>query len=269
MEALPAVIGEQAARFGVSAAVHPRDHIWNFVLGHPGFGSPEAAIAYYFADGAASARRFLDLLGPADRRRGVLEFAAGYGCVTRHLVRADTLDLTSCDIHPAAVDFLRQEIGVRAIRSAACPELFAPPRAYDAVLALSFFSHMPLATWARWLARLTLPLATGGRLVFTTHGLHSRAHFGDPDLPESGFWFYPASEQADLPVTQYGQAITTPDFVRSVIVTLPWVELESWREAEWWGHQDVWVLRKREPAPGPVPRRRKAWRLPRRRPAPP
>ena len=80
-------IAAQAARFGVAAAVHPEDHIWNFVLGHPGFGSRAAAIEYYFADGAQSARHFRELIGPG-ARGAVLEFAAGYGCVTRHLALA-------------------------------------------------------------------------------------------------------------------------------------------------------------------------------------
>jgi SAM-dependent methyltransferase len=242
-----AAIARQASRFGVAAAVHPDDHIWNFVIHHPGFGSPAAAVEYYFADGANSTRHFLDLIGA---RRTVLEFASGYGCVTRHLAHAPGLNLTACDIHGEAVDFLRQQIGVSAIISDTCPELFAPAGGYDAVLALSFFSHMPLATWARWLVCLTLPLTIDGLLVFTTHGLHSRVHFGDPEVPGSGFWFRPSSEQSDLPGTEYGQTITTPEFVRAVIVTLPWVELEAWHEADWWGHQDTWVLRKRWLAPG-------------------
>jgi SAM-dependent methyltransferase len=258
-------IAAQASRFGVAAAVHAEDHIWNFVLGHPGFGSRGDAVAYYFSDGANSARHFLDLIGPGQdgRRRSVLEFAAGYGCVTRHLAPLRGLSLTSCDIHDEAVGFLRRHLGVRAIASHACPELFTPPGFYDAVLALSFFSHMPLATWARWLVRLTQPLAVGGRLVFTTHGQHSRAHFGDPELPESGFWFHPASEQSDLPVTDYGQTITSPGFVRAVIATLPWVELQAWHEADWWGHQDTWVLRKRWQSPARPLAKPRLW--PRRR----
>ena len=249
-----ATIAGQAARFGVADAVHPADDIWNFVLSHPGFTRREAAIEYYFSDGAASARRCLELVGTPrpGGRLALLEFAAGFGCVTRHLANAPALDLTACDIHPEAVRFLRRPLGVRAMRSEACPELFAPARSYDAVLALSFFSHMPLSTWARWLVRLSLPLAIGGRLVFTTHGLHSRRHFGDPDLPGHGFWFSPTSEQTDLPGEQYGQSITSPDFVRAVIATLPWVELEACHEADWWSHQDTWVLRKRWHAPGPA-----------------
>jgi hypothetical protein len=93
--------------------------------------------------------------------------------------------------------------------------------------------------------RLSLPLRVGGMLVFTTHGVLSRPHFGDPKLPETGFWFRPDSEQPDLPGHAYGQTITAPDFVRAVIASIPWVELVSWQEGVWWGHQDAWVLRKR------------------------
>jgi SAM-dependent methyltransferase len=247
-------IAAQAARFGVAAAIHPDDHIWNFVLGHPGFASREAAIAYYFADGAASADRFatlLDATTPApDRPRDVLDFAAGYGCVTRHLAHNPTLSVTACDIHAEAVTFLLDALGVPAMPSSMCPEELALPRHYDAVLALSFFSHMPLATWARWLVRLSLPLRQGGVLVFTTHGAQSRRHFGNPTLPETGFWFRPDSEQPDLPSDSYGQTITTPDFVRAVIASMPWMELASWQEAAWWEHQDCWVLRKRRHLPG-------------------
>lgn len=263
------VIAAQAARFGVAAAVHPDDHIWNFVLSHPGFASRADAIAYYFADGGNSARHFLELIGAGREgtRLRVLEFAAGYGCVTRHLLLARGLDLTACDIHSEAVGFLRSRLGAPAIASHACPELFAAPGGFDAVLALSFFSHMPLATWARWLVRLTLPLAVGGRLVFTTHGRHSRSHFGDPDLPDTGFWYRPASEQTDLAVTEYGQTITTPAFVRAVLDTMPWMELAACREADWWGHQDTWLVRKRGPAPeaaAPPPRLAEPPRLRRR-----
>jgi SAM-dependent methyltransferase len=245
-----AEIARWAASFGVATAVHPNDHIWNFVLHHPGFASPAAAIEYYFTDGAKSARHFRELAGECPT---VLEFAAGYGCVTRHLALAPGLQVTACDIHREAVGFLRDEIGVRAIVSDPCPEMFAPAGEYDAVLALSFLSHMPLSTWARWLVCLTRPLVIDGRLVFTTHGLSSRVHFGDPELPESGFWFRPSSEQSDLPGSEYGQTITTPEFVRAVIATLPWMRLDACHAADWWGHQDTWVLRKRWQAPGRLP----------------
>src|SRR5689334_4728947 len=110
-----------AGKLGVSPAVHPNDHIWNFVTQHPGFGSRDAAIGYYFTDGANSAAKFIGLLAEHQSLNSqparVLEFASGYGCVTRHLCKRPEIDVVSCDIHKEAVRFLRESMQVRAILS--------------------------------------------------------------------------------------------------------------------------------------------------------
>ena len=81
----------------------------------------------------------------------LLEFASGYGCVTRHIKKNPDYDVVSCDIHPQAVDFLRSRIDVKAIQSMHVPEEFAPVDKFDVVFALSFFSHMPKSSFGRWL----------------------------------------------------------------------------------------------------------------------
>src|SRR5690606_26332661 len=146
----------------------------------------------YFEDGRDSAERFAGVVRahlperPFTQVR-VLEFASGYGCVSRHL--SGGCDLTCCDIHPAAHDFVSGALGLESVLSSSVPESLQLPGRYDVVFALSFFSHMPITTWQRWLARLADAVEPGGLLVFTTQGEASRAHFGDPDIPESGFWF--------------------------------------------------------------------------------
>jgi hypothetical protein len=91
-----AAIRVNAERFGVSAAIHPDDHIFNFVLNKSGF-TREAAIEDYFSDGARSAKQFLSLvsqhLKPSTRVPTVLEFASGYGMVTRHLALDRSIEL--------------------------------------------------------------------------------------------------------------------------------------------------------------------------------
>jgi methylase of polypeptide subunit release factors len=55
----------------------------------------------------------------------MLEFASGYGCVTRHLPRTlPDVSIVASDIHPQANEFIRQKIGVNSIQSAAVPEEF-------------------------------------------------------------------------------------------------------------------------------------------------
>lgn len=242
---------ETAAReFGVRSAIHPEDHIYNFVMAHPGFQSDRHRVRYYFEDGARSAEQFAAIVSRHHNAEApsVLEFASGYGCVSRHL--GANFDLVCCDIHPAAHAFLQQSLGLQSILSTSIPDDFDTGRHFDVVFALSFFSHMPSRTWRRWLAQLATQVSPGGLLVFTTHGELSRAHFDNPVIPESGFWFRADSEQKDLPTAEYGQTIVTPGFVRGSIAGIPGATLVEEVGAGWWGHQDVFVVRMNGSAPG-------------------
>ncbi|MER9003868.1 hypothetical protein NKI88_07695 [Mesorhizobium sp. M0317] len=51
----------------------------------------------------------------------LLEFASRYGCVTRHLVKGEDIDLVSSD-YPQAISFLANEFKVKAIQSRSIPE---------------------------------------------------------------------------------------------------------------------------------------------------
>ncbi len=247
-ERLEPIIKRHAASLGVSPAVHSDDHIFRFIVEHPQFDSDEARVGHYFEDGANSARQFTELLnqycGAMGRKLQVLEFASGYGCVTRHLVLNRAIALESCDIHPAALEFLKHSIGVEAIASSRFPEELKLPHLFDFVFALSFFSHMPITTWARWLVRLTQSVRPGGAIAFTTHGMASRVLAGNPDLGPLGFWFLASSEQADLPNEEYGSTFVTETFVRKNLLSIPSVELLETRLGYWWGHQDLYVVRK-------------------------
>ena len=235
--------------FGVSPEIHPDDFIFKFVLGsvgHPKLPTIRECIKYYFEDGRKSADQFLRLIRNNRVRvpANVLEFAAGYGCVTRHLLRASDTNLCACDIHAKAVEFLRDRLFTNALISTSIPEDLTFPMLYDVVFALSFFSHMPIETWERWLRRLSSFTRIGGLFIFTTHGYKSLDHIDDVNIPDTGFWFRPNSEQKDLSAEEYGFTITTPEFVHRAIAKLNTLRLVEWREGFWWGHQDLYVLRK-------------------------
>jgi hypothetical protein len=239
-----------AREFGVSPEVHSCDHIFRFVLGHPGFnGDAAAAIQYYFRDGHNSAVRvgeaFHRWVCPSIDSVNVLEFASGYGAVTRHVkdILAPNV-LYSCDIHLEAVQFLSRTLNVPAIRSTDVPERLNLPVSYDMIFVLSFFSHMPASTWGRWLRRLYSALNGNGVLLFTTHGRKSMKHFPQACLSSEGFWFERSSEQKDLDTATYGQTITTRPFVEARINDLHGAQLLDDQEGAWWGHQDLYVVRK-------------------------
>ena len=241
-------VTEIAARFAVRPDVHPADMIFRFVATHSGFPDSYQAIQYYFADGKKSAERLRALVQQwlPDRAQGrLLEFASGYGCVTRHLLAQGLpgWELTCADIHDEAVLFL-QRLGARALPSASRPEALRL-QPFDVVFALSFFSHMPDATFARWLKSLYDAVLPQGLLIFTTHGYQSLPHLGNPPFNKQGYWFRADSEQLDLPGEQYGLMAVTPAYVCDRIKSLPGnPQIAVFNEGLWWGHQDLWVVRK-------------------------
>ena len=238
---------DQAQIHDVAPSVHPGDFMYWFCCNHPKL-TLEQAIQYYFWDGGRSAANLASVLAdlgtPKSPRLKLLEFASGYGCVTRHVTKNPNYDLVSCDIHPQAVDFLRNQLGITAIQSVHAPEEFAPVDKFDVVFALSFFSHMPKRSFGRWLNALYGSLTVGGHLVFTTHGLKSCEGLGitPSDIPADGFWFSAHSEQRDLDAAEYGSTLCTPDFVRNEIERLPGASIALYKHAHWWEHQDLFVV---------------------------
>lgn len=239
----------EAKAANVSAVLHREDYILRFLLENPSFRNRENAIEYYFRDARNSAEQLsslvFDELGFA-RTHGssLLEFASGYGCVTRHLPALMTpWDVVSSDIHVEANAFNAQNFGVEVLQSTTSPDEFLVDRKFQVVFALSFFSHMPPATWSRWLKSLWNCVDDSGFLAFTTHGAASRHHFNNPVIPDSGIWFWAASEQADLSTEDYGQTIVTIPFVLEQIMNvLPDAYPRLVRPGYWWGHQDLYVV---------------------------
>lgn len=231
-----------AANYGVSAEIDPSDHIFRFLREHPNVG--ERAATDYFSDGRECAIKLRTLIQeqrPVSSVR-ILEFASGYGRVTRHLPKViPEATLTACDIHAEAVRFIAR-LGVEAIISSENPDNFNPGRSFDVVFALSFFSHIPQTTWTRWLRRLLDYTLPGGLLIFTTHGERSRKFIAPESVPSDDFVFLPHSEQLDLPSEQYGTTLSPFAFVNRQITALGDARLIKFQEGHWWLHQDLYVL---------------------------
>lgn len=238
-----------SGKFGVEPTIHPEDHIYNFVREHVRFqGNIEAALEYYFSTGSESAAKLSELKNKAGLygRQTLLEFASGYGCVSRHLKRLpEEFDVTACDIHADAVNFIRNELKTKCIGSVSDPSDFRLSEKFRIVFALSFFSHMPRRTWGRWLKALFDTVEPGGCIIFTTHGnISHQKMISHAKIDSTGFWFNENSEQSDLDTAEYGTTITTPAFVREEIRKLEGAQEVEFCEGFWWTHQDAWVVRK-------------------------
>lgn len=243
-------INEHSAAQAVLPHIHPQDFIFRFLIENPTFPSLSDAVRYYFFDGRQSAEKLRATLAglgvSIDEKFALLEFASGYGCVTRHLTHVlPKVDVTACDIHAQATEFIQTSLCVKSTLSSSVPEDLVVSERYDIVFALSFFSHMPEVTWRRWLAALLNKVKPGGFLLFTTQGeLSGRKFFSVPSLPENGFWFQASSEQKDLDTEEYGQTLVSLDYVQVAISQLSDGKLVLMHPGFWWNHQDLYGVQK-------------------------
>jgi SAM-dependent methyltransferase len=238
------VVVMEAARFGVSEELHPADQLLRYLTREKARSEGGAASHYFFkgANDSGKIKRLANRLGlPRDAH--VLEFAAGYGRVTRHLVREIApRTLVASDIHPEAIPFLRR-MGCEAFQSCATPEDLECTRRFDFIFVLSLFSHLPDALFARWLTALRKLLKPAGYLMFTTHGHAAMAKVPELSrvLDENlGYGYLPNSDQEDLPAEIYGTTMVTPDYVRRQIAAAGLRE-RSFAAEEWWDFQDEWI----------------------------
>src|ERR1043165_3043389 len=143
---------ELGRTFGVSPSLDECDHILAHLI--VSRGNIENAVARYFQGGRQDADQILSLIGHLGLGpdAAVLDFACGYGRISRHL---GAINLTCCDIHDAAVAFAARELGQRAFLSTFVPEEIAFPHKFDLIFVVSLFSHLPDALFGRWLAALT------------------------------------------------------------------------------------------------------------------
>jgi SAM-dependent methyltransferase len=173
----------------------------------------------------------------------LLDFASGYGRVTRHLPNeVPHAEIVACDIHPGAVAFI-QSMGLQAIQSSHVPEGLDLGRTFDVIFVLSFFTHMPRRTWKPWLDALARQLRPNGLLVFTAHGEVSQVEMGVPTLEPDGFFFHSVSEQKDLDASEYGNTVTTFEYVYSQLRESG-LKLLQFKQAGA-GHHDLYVLHRK------------------------
>jgi SAM-dependent methyltransferase len=235
------------APVGITAKLHPEDYILHFVLNQS--RDKMTALEDYYTTGRTSAQNLRDILaedttlGPGSNFQ-LLEFASGYGCVTRHLAELfPSMTLTSCDIHSQAIDFISKEMKVDTAISNLEPEQFTLGRQFDVVFALSFFTHMPDRTYGPWMQALFRHVRPGDYFIFTASGDKVIAQTPTA-ISHEGFGFFTHSEQGDLDAEEYGSTLSTPFYVTRRIHRLLQAPLVSLRTAYWWARQDTYVVKR-------------------------
>jgi len=204
----------------------------------------DRAVTSYFQNALEQFALVKHIAGWRGHIAKMLDFASGYGRLTRLLVHEHLADdVTVSDILEGGMEFQRQQFGVRAILSVTNPQDFAAPDKYDLIFVASLFTHLPELTFLAWLRRLAELLTPNGLLIFSVHDeLLAPAAF------EGGIKFESRSESRVLDVNDYGSTWVTEEYVRQQVASIdPGFACIRMRRAlaEW---QDVYVV-----SPSPIP----------------
>jgi SAM-dependent methyltransferase len=233
----------------LNLAIDERDDMLDFALQlfeH----DRDRAVANYFQNGLDQYALVRHIAGWRGKPRRMLDFASGYGRLTRFFVHEHLAEaLTVSDILEGGMEFQAAQFGVRTILSKTQPEQLVTPDTYDLIFVASLFTHLPPVTFTSWLRRLAGLLEPEGLLVFSVH---------DESLaPEKvdGIHFESRSESRVLDVEEYGSTWVTEEYVREEVAALgggEWACVRLARALSDW--QDVYVI---SPAPLTDPRPRR------------
>jgi SAM-dependent methyltransferase len=159
------------------------------------------------------------VFGGFDKLQSVLDFASGYGRLTRVLTQKLPKDrIWVSDIYAEAVAWQAKSFGVHAFPSAPAPEAVRHDRTHDIVWVGSMFSHLPADLFHAWLAKLWSFVSPRGVLAFSVHD-ETLLPEGEA-MDETGLRYFRFSESGSLDHDIYGMSYVTEAFVGDAISRL-------------------------------------------------
>ncbi|MFB2933836.1 class I SAM-dependent methyltransferase [Aerosakkonemataceae cyanobacterium BLCC-F154] len=178
------------------------------------------ALVEYFTSGKEVMNRVTSIINwkfqSFENVNSFLDFACGYGRMTRYLVQEmPPKKIWVSDIYAEAVEYQKLQFGVNGIVSVTNPKDYPVERKYDCIFVFSLFSHLPEKTFVPWLEKLYSMLSPNGILMFTVHDVALMPE--GQVMPDNGISFAPLSESRSLSTDDYGSTWVTESFVADAI----------------------------------------------------
>jgi SAM-dependent methyltransferase len=192
---------------------------------------------------ASTIRATLGALLDEESTPEVLDFGCGCGRTLLHL--SAPWNVHGCDIDAQAIEWLQREIHAdRFLTNEAEPPLPWPDARFDAVYAVSVFTHFSESQHGSWRRELARILRPGGLMAVSSMGpgilSNFPAHATDENrtlLRELGFFFVPASQSFNA-----NAAFHSPSGLARLLS--PEFELIATSERGLDGFQDLSVFRR-------------------------
>jgi 2-polyprenyl-3-methyl-5-hydroxy-6-metoxy-1,4-benzoquinol methylase len=156
------------------------------------------------------------VFGGFDRLDSVLDFASGYGRLTRILVQKLAKErIWVSDIYREAIAWQVKTYGVQGFFSTPSPQDLSHDRVHDVVWVGSLFSHLPNGLFQDWLAKIWSFVGPRGVLAFSVHDESLLS--ADEAMDATGLRYFRMSESDSLDHDIYGMAYVTEAFVAEAI----------------------------------------------------
>ena len=222
---------------------------------------------------AAGAPNLADLVVGEFERSGLvlqagqrfLDFGGSSGRVLRSLIAVyPEIDWVGCDPNPEAIAWAAENLAGEFFVSGQTPPLPLEDATLDGAFAISIWSHFSERAARRWLDEMHRVIKPGGRLLLTTHGLHSLRLYKQAfeagtgglspehvldcqrSLAETGSWYFDSfGENGDWGVKSpdWGHSFFLPEWLLDEL--LPQWALRSFVEAGLEANQDLYVFERR------------------------
>ncbi len=181
----------------------------------------------------------------ANQGGALLDFGCGCGRTARFF-RDWPAELHGCDYNSELVDWCQANLPFMDVRQ----NRLEPPLPYDAgrfeaVYALSVWTHLRGPSQQAWMAEMHRVIKPGGLLLFTTQSDHFRQHLVERTHTEA-LAIYDAGElvvsDGELEGKNFCVAYAPPSWVRRELLD-GWEEMEHVPEGSiMTGRQDLWVV---------------------------
>ena len=228
-----------------NSTIDERDEMYLYLFNN--YGNKAQAILEYFASGKQGFNIIKQIcqwhFNDFDNITSFLDFASGYGRLTRFLVQEIPPNkIWICDIYKDAVQFQKEQFGVHGINSVHIPTELKIEMKYDCIFVGSLFSHLPSETFVEWLSKLYNLLSPHGILIFSVHDSALLAN--DLKIGEEGFLFLRLSESGSLDKSEYGTMYVNESFVSKVVERVTGNSIFFRKPKGLWSLQDLYIISK-------------------------
>ena len=178
------------------------------------------AFHYYFYSGgfiALNITKYLQSAGLDPSILSLLDFACGYGRITRYFVK-DFKEVIGSDLEKEMITFLHDEVGVDAFLSnVEIRNVKFPKKKFDVVFSFSLFTHLQPEIWEDWFWGLFEKVKKGGLFFITTRSPEFATSKGDKLVDFNGIDFKERNEtNGRLDSKVYGQTTVNHSFVKNI-----------------------------------------------------